>query len=243
MGASITATQSGESGRWQGRMRIQGRSMEADAQILGGKSEMSTPHTESTLITAAQAGDRAAMGELLMMHAPALSRRMAPRVPRSLQRVASVDDILQQTFADAYRDVGRFEAREAGSFFAWLQTIAENRLRNAIKAAGRQKRGGERQQFDPPPGALTSVRDLLGQVAGMGETASVGAVRGEALSALNVAVAELPDDYREVIQLRYFSGKSIDEAADAMGRTPSAIRALTDRAKKRLREVIARLST
>ena len=127
---------------------------------------MSTPPTETSLIAAAQSGDRAALGELLMMHADMLARRLAPRVPRSLQRTTSVDDILQQTFADAFRDVARFEPREPGSFFAWLQTIAENRLRNSIKAAQRQKRGGQRSQFDPPPDALTSVRDLLIQRGG-----------------------------------------------------------------------------
>lgn len=204
---------------------------------------MSETLTDDVLLEAAQAGDRSAMGELLMRHSAALARRLAPRVPPSLERTTSVDDILQQTYADAYRDVERFEPRESGSFFAWLQTIAENRLRNAIKAAQRQKRGGGRSQFDPPPGAQTSVRDLLGQVAGGVETASVNVGRQEAVHALNVAIAELPADYREVIQHRYLQGRSIDQTAAEMNRTPAAIRALTDRAKKRLQEMIARISS
>lgn len=203
---------------------------------------MSTPSLEMALVQAAQGGDREAMGELLMMHAAALTRRLAPRVPPSLERVASVDDILQQAFADAYRDIAKFQPRGSGSFFAWLQTIAENRLLNAIKAAQRQKRGGGRSQFDPPPTALSSVRDLLSQVAGSAATASANAVQDEAVQALNIAIAELSDDYAEVIRLRYIAGLSIDETADAMNRTPNAIRSLTDRAKKRLRETMVRLS-
>jgi len=203
---------------------------------------MNAPLTETALIAAAQTGDRAALGELLIMHTDALTRRLAPRMPRSLQRVTSVDDILQQTFADAFHGVSSFESRELGSFLAWLHSIAENRLRNAIKAAQRKKRGGQLGSFDPPPGALTSVRDLLGQVAGDGATASVDALRGEANRALNVAIAELPEDYRQVIRLRYFDCLSIDETAVAMSRTPASVRSLTDRAKKRLREMIARLS-
>lgn len=204
---------------------------------------MSHTQTDEALLKASQAGDRSAMGELLMRHADALARRLAPRVPPSLERTTSVDDILQQTYADAYRDVATFEPRHSGSFFAWLQTIAENRLRNAIKAAGRKKRGGGRRQFDPPPGALNSVRDLLGQVAGGVETASVHLRRQETLHALNIAIAELPEDYRDVIHLRYIEGRSIEETAAAMNRTPAAVRALTDRAKKRLQEMIARISS
>jgi len=203
---------------------------------------MSPPTTEAVLLTAAQAGDREAMGELLMMHSDSLARRLAARVPPSLARTNSVDDILQQTYADAYRDVANFTYQHPGSFLAWLQTIAENRLRNMLKASRRQKRGGDRSQFDPSPGAKTSVRDLLGQVADTSETASVNALRGEAIGTLNVAIAELPEDYRRVIQLRYLTGLSIEETATAMNRTPNAVRALADRAKLRLREMIARLS-
>ena len=178
-----------------------------------------------------------------MLHADALTRRLQLRMPRALERINAVDDILQQTYADAYRDIGQFQSREPGSFFAWLQTIAENRLRNAIKAAGRQKRGGDRGSFDPPPGALTSVRDMLAQVAGDDPTASIDAMREEAVLALNVALAEMPADYRQVLQLRYLNGLSMEETAQAMNRTPDAVRSLSDRAKKRLREMMAKLST
>ena len=58
----------------------------------------------------------------------------------------------------------------------------------------------------------------------------------EAERALHVAIAGLPDDYRQVIRLRYLEGKSIAETAAAMDRTSNAIRALTDRAKKKLQE-------
>ena len=156
--------------------------------------------------------------------------------------MVAVDDILQQAFSDAFRDIARFEERGPGSFYAWLSTIAEHRLQNAIKSSRRHKRGGLLQQVDPARGAETSVRDLLRQVAGNVDTPSMEAARGEALGALSVALAELPADYREVIRLRFLEGRSIEETSQTMDRTPAAVRALADRAKKQLRETMGRLS-
>ena len=197
---------------------------------------------ESALVAAAQAGDRAALGQLLMHYADALERRLKYRLPRSLARVTSVDDILQLTYADVFRDVQQFQPRGEGSFFAWIDTIAQRRLHNAVTNASRQKRGGAQAHFDPPAAAETSVRDLLGQVAGDDATASRLATQHEMESALNVAIGQLPDDYREVIRLRFFEGLDLAGTAAAMGKTSAAIRALTDRAKQRLREALAEIS-
>jgi RNA polymerase sigma-70 factor (ECF subfamily) len=203
---------------------------------------MPSPPDEPELIGQAQAGDRVALGQLLMMHAEALTRRLTARMPRSLARVASVDDVLQQTFADAFRDVGNFEFRGPGSFFGWLDTIAQRRLQNMIKSDRRQKRGGDRGRFDPPPSATTSVRDLLVQVAGDEQTASMNVARDEAFAALNVAMAQLSDDYRQVLRLRYFEGLSLEETAARMDRTTASVRALIHRAKEQLRESLGSLS-
>lgn len=204
---------------------------------------MTSSQSEESLLLAARQGDRAALGQLLVRHAGDLSRRLSARMPRSLQRVCSVDDVLQQTFAEAFRDIAVFEPRGPGSFAAWLETIGQRRLQNMIKSAGRLKRGGERSGFDPPPNAVASVRDLLAQVAGDDPTASVEAVRLERVAALNVALGELPEDYREALRLRFFEGCSLTETARRMERTEAAVRALTDRAKRALREALACLSS
>ena len=59
---------------------------------------------------------------------------------------------------------------------------------------------------------------------------------------MHIAIAELPDDYRQVIQLRYLESKSIQETASIMERTEASVRSLTDRAKKKLREALGRIS-
>jgi RNA polymerase sigma-70 factor (ECF subfamily) len=49
------------------------------------------------------------------------------------------------------------------------------------------------------------------------------------------ALSDMPPDYREVLVLRELEGKSLKEAAAAMGRTPNAVQKLWARALVQLR--------
>lgn len=52
------------------------------------------------------------------------------------------------------------------------------------------------------------------------------------------ALQELAVKQREVIVLRYYLGMTADEVATALGTTPGAVRALTHRGVRRLRELL-----
>jgi RNA polymerase sigma-70 factor (ECF subfamily) len=195
------------------------------------------------LVALAAAGDRVALERLLLAHYTPLVRLLAPRLPTSLQSVVSIEDILQDTFSQAFRDVRKLGHCSERSFGAWLKTVAENRLQDAIKSLKRRKRGGDRRQIhfaDDRQGS--SVVGLLDFVSDGGDSPSRAIVRREARKAVQVAVASLPDDYREAMRLRYLEGKSLDEAAGAMNRSPAAVHGLIDRAKKALRASLGRLS-
>jgi len=203
---------------------------------------MSESTTETALLAASKSGDRAALGRLLLLHSEQLSRQLSAKMPPSLRRVTSADDILQQAFSLAFRDIEAFESRGPGSFYAWLKAIAEHQLQNAIKSAGRQKRGGNLRQVEAIRSDTGSMRDLLDQLDAGDGTPSLAVRKEEAFAALNVALAELPEDYREVIRMRFLEGRSLEETAQTMDRSPAAIRSLADRAKKQLREAMGRLS-
>ena len=66
--------------------------------------------------------------------------------------------------------------------------------------------------------------------------------RREAVRAVQVVIAGLPDDYQQAIRLRYFEGKSLAETAAAMDRSPGAVRGLIDRAKEKMRAALGRAS-
>ncbi len=203
---------------------------------------MTQAATESELIARAAEGDDAALGRLLQLHEDRLTRHVAVRMPRSAARTFDAADIVQQTFIEAFRDFSRFEHRGEGSLFAWLKGISEHRLKNTIRSLRTQKRGGALQPVVGSRGCA-EVFDLLQELAGdVGVTASWNVSREEAQSALRSALAGLPEDYRAVMVLRYFEGLSVGETADHLGRSPAAVRGLTDRAKARLRDVLIRMS-
>jgi RNA polymerase sigma factor (sigma-70 family) len=53
---------------------------------------------------------------------------------------------------------------------------------------------------------------------------------------LNAAISRLPDDYQQVLRLRYREDRSFDDIAAAMNRTANAVRKLWARAVERLQQ-------
>ena len=198
---------------------------------------MQVPEEEQ--VHAAKNGDKNALGQLLFDSYDDLASFLRPKIPAAMTRYISVDDVIQQVFARAFVDVAKFEYRGPGSFLAWLRTIGEFRLRDATKEMQRKKRGGDRVQVET---ARNSVADVMAMLAADDPTASRVLRHQEAEQAMKLAIAELPEDYRRVIELRYFELKSIQETAEMMDRSAASVRALTDRAKKQLREAIGRIS-
>ena len=62
------------------------------------------------------------------------------------------------------------------------------------------------------------------------------------MGAIQNAIAELPDEYRRAVQLMLLECKSLEETAQIMNRGPRAVQGLIDRAKKKMRAVLGRLS-
>ena len=67
-------------------------------------------------------------------------------------------------------------------------------------------------------------------------SSAVGGPLVRRTATLTGALAELPSDYRLIVQLRYFDGLSLEETADVVGKTTGAVRGVLDRAKQKIRE-------
>src|SRR5689334_10594547 len=96
-----------------------------------------------SLIKLAISGDQTALERLLLVHYDELERHIRVKLPSRLQSVQAVEDILQLTFMNAFRDIGHYQPRADASFADWLARIAGNRLIDAIREHDRQKRGGD----------------------------------------------------------------------------------------------------
>jgi RNA polymerase sigma-70 factor (ECF subfamily) len=196
------------------------------------------------LVGRAVAGDAEALERLLLAHCDAVAEHVRPKLVGPMQSLLSVEDILQETFFRAFQQIARFEPKTDQSFLAWLKTIAECRIIDAIKHQKRRKRGGDMRRVDAPHDAFqTSVVDLLNLLADERDgSPSQIAATDEAVRALQVAIASLPEDQRQAVLLRYFQQQSLDEAGAAMDRSPEAVRGLLRRAKQALRARMQRTS-
>jgi len=193
--------------------------------------------TDQELFAQATGGDVDAVGDLLRRHGPAARRNISGRIPRQWQSVVSEDDVMQQTYADAFRSIGRFEPTADGSFAGWLTSLARCNLRDATKMLEAEKRGGGRRRVEAPctDESYVALYDLL---AASGTTPSRHAAREEARAALKEAIQQLPDAYRTLVQLYDLEGQSIESVAQALNRSPGAVYMLRARAHSRLGEIL-----
>ena len=170
------------------------------------------------LLAAAMQGDQTALQQLLMENFSRLAESIRPRIPVPLRATVDVEDILQVTFIHVFRDLSDFREGDAAAFYGWLRSIADARLADAIRTATRQKRGGGRKRVEA--GAASTSRsflDLLELLSDDKRSPSRSAATHEAVGALQVALAGIPDDQREAIQLRHIENLTLEEVAERAG--------------------------
>lgn len=196
-----------------------------------------------SLIKQARRGDRMALERLLIEHAEPLRVHLLRGLPSRVKGLISVEDVVQETLAKAFLKIDRFRGESRHAFAAWLLVIGDMTLIDLVRRETRQARGGQfnRQEFasDSVKGSLV---DLLAQLPGEEKTGSQIAAHEEGVAALQVAIAGLPHDQRQAIQLRLLQGYTLQETSAAMDRTPASIRNLIHRAKESLAEAMGRAS-
>lgn len=186
-------------------------------------------------IPLAVAGDRRATERLLLAHYATLEGRIAARLPSGLREVISIEDLLQETIVHAIRCLPKCGAQSSPAFAAWLHAIADHKVVDAIRAATCRKRGGDWRQVAHVNGSSVGWA-ATERVQDSAMTPGSAAARIEAVAALNSALDELPSDERRAMRLHVLDGKSLDETAIALNRSPGAVRGLIHRAKRRLRD-------
>lgn len=168
----------------------------------------------SEAVKRAQQGDREAMGFLYARYADNVQGYV-----RSIVHDAhEAEDVTQQVFAKLIRVIGKYEERDV-PFFAWVLRVARN---VAVDHLRRQR--------------LVPVEELRLADHGAGDPAG-----GRRMRDLCEALAELPQDQREVLVLRHFAGLSPLEIAKRTGRSEGSIHGLHHRGRRTLRaELISR---
>ncbi len=197
---------------------------------------------DESLIERATSGDQDALATLLERVTPDLRARVESRIGKAYRGALDADDILQVTFVEAFMRIDTFENRGAEAFMGWLSRIAENNLRDAIRALDAAKRPSPTKRVHAKRTNDESYATLVGVLGGTYSTPSRAAAMGEAHSAIDIAIAKLPPDYAQVIRDLDLAGKSVDEVASSMGRSKGAVHMLRARAHEALREQMGNAS-
>jgi RNA polymerase sigma-70 factor (ECF subfamily) len=189
---------------------------------------------EDDLLREAKAGEPLALKRLLLAHGGPLRTRIAKGVPARFRSLLAPEDILQETFAEAFRTMGSFEPEGKDAFYRWLATIADHKLLDAIRSLKTARRGGDR---GPAANiARSSIANLVDVVAVTTRTPSRAARGHEMTAAVQVALAGLRSEHRDALTLRYLQGLPIAEVAQKMGKTESAVHKICSRALQGLRK-------
>jgi RNA polymerase sigma-70 factor (ECF subfamily) len=192
---------------------------------------------EEGLIERALSGDRSALGVLMKQQGPALRRRFAHEIPARWQSLLSIDDLLQETFTDAFLDFPSFVPQGPGALQAWLCALARHNLLNAIQMLEADKRGGNRRRVVAGREGESYV--AFYELLGASTTSPSGRVaRTEVAAAIDRAVEQLPADYRKVVRMYDLGGASIEEVAAALERSAGAVFMLRARAHRALRRLL-----
>ena len=169
---------------------------------------------DAAFVSAAQAGDRAAFGQLYERYAHMVHGVLLAKVP-----VDDVDDLVQDVFIRALRRLSTL--RETASFGAWLVAIARN-VANDYHRRSLPEEPLTDDVSDQETQSRTSCAD-----------------QDEPAVAILRAVMTLSETYRETLILRLVEGMTGPEIAARTGMTHGSVRVNLHRGMEQLR---ARLS-
>ena len=157
-----------------------------------------------------------------------LSRENVDRIYRFAQRVCAPEDshdLVQETFLNAYRGLGRFRGESQAS--TWLYRIA---IRVCL-AMRRRKKGGADRQLSLEELIPAGDGEIQLQIPADGLSPQETVENKELRRALNHAVRALPQKYRLVLVLRDMEGLSAKEVAAIMGLNERAVKSRLHRAR------------
>jgi RNA polymerase sigma-70 factor (ECF subfamily) len=172
------------------------------------------------------AGDEAALGELHDRFAPLL-HSVALRI------VGDADDaeeVLEETFWQAWRQAARYQEGRGG-IGTWLVMMARSRAVDRLRS---RRRVREERWAELPEPSDAEAADTPGAVTPL-ESAQADEVR----RVVAQAVARLPPEQRETVELAYFRGMSQTEIAQATGQPLGTVKTRARLALMKLRDSLA----
>jgi RNA polymerase sigma-70 factor (ECF subfamily) len=182
------------------------------------------PQTDAAAVALARDGDSEAFRALVERHSRAVFR-VAHRMTGN---PSDAEDVVQDTFLKAYRQLSRFESR--ANFSTWLHRIAVNCSIDLIRARPHREAAhdaADLEQFgagDAADAARPSPERLM--------------MSAEVQARITGAMSGLSRMERAAFVLRHFEGQSIEEISQALGLKANATKHSIFRAVKKMRHAL-----
>lgn len=183
-------------------------------------------YDEENLIARLKDGDKSACAECIEFHAPQVYRLAL----RLTENEAEAEDVMQETFLNAFKAIDKFEGRSG--LGTWLYRITYNTaMMRFRKPSHKTPTISVEESLAQEEGAIVP-RQLFDWCCLPEQDFETDEVKTE----LNQAITELPDSLKGVFVLRELEGLSTQETAVALDLTPSNVKVRLHRARLWLRE-------
>jgi RNA polymerase sigma-70 factor (ECF subfamily) len=184
------------------------------------------------LIDRARLGMPDAIGRLFEAARGHLIDLATRELPLDVRAKFAPSDVVQETAVDAQRDFAQFTGSTPEECFAWLREILRH---NVVDAIRRYRDTLKRSTVHEISLSASSI--VEGQrFVDTRPPPDRSAIRREEATVLKHTMARLPEDYRRVLELRYWGGMSFVAMAPELDRAPDAVRKLWYRALERLQQ-------
>jgi RNA polymerase sigma-70 factor (ECF subfamily) len=185
---------------------------------------------ESALLAALRAGDERAFMEIVEQYTPGM-RRLALSYVRT---PALADEVVQEAWLGVLKGLDRFEGRSA--LKTWIYRIVANVARTR---AVREARSTPFSSFATDDGpSVDPDRFIPDGHWGSPPEPWRAVLADEARAVIDAAIAVLPDQQRQVIELRDVAGWSSDEVRNVLELSETNQRVLLHRARSKVRAAL-----
>jgi RNA polymerase sigma-70 factor, ECF subfamily len=209
--------------------------MTSESATSGAAANASTASrdadVDAELIRRMQSGDERALGAFYDRWFPIVNGLVA----RMLKSADDVEDAVEETFWQVWRQADRF-AEARGSVQTWILTIARSRALDRLRATRRRREesidddAGERLASSAEPTFVRAAADP-----------SLAVEHKERRQIIMAALADLPREQREALELGYFGGLSQSEIAEQTGEPLGTIKTRMRLAMQKLRDRLSPL--
>jgi RNA polymerase sigma-70 factor (ECF subfamily) len=184
------------------------------------------PVPDSALVERIMAGDEGALSALYDRYSGMLYALLL----RILKDTGAAEEVLQDLFLQLWRGAARFDASR-GSLAGWLLVIGRNRALSRL-------RGKQRREFVPD-----DIEGFSLNAVPSSENLENEAARMQLMNRLRGAMAALPAEQREAVELAYFEGMTQTEIAARTGSPLGTVKSRVRAAMQTLKQLFDDEST